>query len=160
MRTYKVGLAFTSGVSTPAQCDFFELTAGAGRPIVFLGWEFGQTSEVGDLGEEELELVFKRLTTVTSGSGGTAAGTIRPIKPNDVGSTATIENGNTTKATGTTTHELGRFVWNVRMAHLYVPIPEERETAAAGEALVLELAQTPLDAITKVAGVLKFAELV
>lgn len=160
-RVYTVPIAFTSGVSTPAQVDVFELHAGTSKPIVLISWEFGQTSEIGDAQEEQLELVLKYMTgAVTSGSGGTAAGTPRPVIPGDSAFGGTFENGNTTKATGGTTLEMGRFVWNVRTPSLYVPVPEERIVCADGEDLVLELVQTPADAITKVSGRLVFGELV
>lgn len=145
-----------------AQIDIFELLAGTGKPMVLLGFEIGQTTEVGDAQEEQLTLVLKYATgTVTSGSGGGTA-TFQRSTPNDVAAAATLETGNTTKlAVGTgTVVELKRFAWNVRQPLTYVPVPESRHVADAGGRLVLELATTPADSIGGVQGYVEIAELI
>ena len=97
--------------------------AATGKPLALLGFELFQTSEVGDAQEEQLELVLKYMTgAVTSGSGGPTAPTFRPKQPNDTAAGATIEHGNTTKATGGTSVTWARFSWNVRQSLPYVPM--------------------------------------
>lgn len=143
-----------------AQLDVFELLAGTGKPIVLLGIEFGQTTELGDSQDEVIPLVLKRVTGApTSGSGGSTV-TPTPCLPNDTASGATLETGNTTKLTGGTSVEVGRIAWNVRAGAVYLPIPEKRVVIAAGDRLVLEEVGTPADSITGPVGELSFAELV
>ena len=148
--------------STSAQIDIFELLAGSGKPLALIGFSLGQTSEVGDAQEEQLQLILKYGTlTVTSGSGGSTS-TPRPVLPNDTASGATLETGNTTKfaaSTGTVV-ELARYSWNVRQDFQQVWVPEMWQVCAAGGYLVLELATTPADAISGIVGSLEFAELV
>jgi hypothetical protein len=159
MRAYSVPL--DSPTTVAAQVDIFEIAPAAEKPIVLLGFELGQTSEVGDAQEEMLELTLKIVTGApTSGSGGSTR-TPRPALPNDSASDpTTIEVYNTTKLTGGTTLDYKHFLWNVRMPLLYVPIPEARIVCAGGEHLVLELIKTPADTIDKISGWVEFAHLV
>jgi len=158
MRAYTVPLNLSTAITTAV--DIFEIATLAEKPVVLLGFEIGQSSEVGDAQEEMLELLLKLVTGApTSGSGGPAAATPRPTVSTDSAAGATFENGNTTKLTGGTSLELKRFLWNVRMPLLYVPIPEARIVAPGGEHLVLELVAAPGDSITKIAGWVEFAEM-
>lgn len=142
-----------------AQVDYLEILAGSGRPLVLLGFELGQTSEVGDAQEEFLALVLKRMVGATSGSGGSTP-TAVPVVPGNTATGATLGTGNTTKAAGGTSAELARFVFPVRAGLLYVPTPEERIVVAAGDRIVLEEVTTPADSITGPVGRVTFAELV
>lgn len=143
-----------------AQIDIFEILAASGKPCVLLGFEFGQTSEVGDAQEEWLTLVLKRVTGApTSGSGG-GTSTFVPMTPNDTAAGVTMETGNTSKLTGGTSTELKRIPWNVRQSALYVPVPEARFVFDAGTRLVLELVTTPGDSISSVQGYVDVAELI
>lgn len=158
MRPYTVPINLSTAVS--AQVDIFEIATGTEKPIILLGFEIGQTSEVSDAGEEMLELLLKVVTGApTSGTGGPAAATPRPVISTDTATAVTFENGNTTKLTGGTSLEMKRFVWNVRMPLLYIPIPEARVHVPGQEHLVLELVKTPADAIDKIVGWVEFAEL-
>jgi len=145
-----------------AQIDIFEITAGTGKPLVLLGWDLMQTSEVGDAQEEVLTLLLKRAVgSVTSGSGGQTP-SFTPDQPNDVATGATIETGNTTKlvvGSGTITN-VKYFGWQIRQSHLYMPIPEARIVVAAGDKLVLELVTTPADSIAGIVGSIDIGELV
>jgi hypothetical protein len=68
-RSYTTAINITAAFT--AQIDIFELLAASGKPLVLLGFELGQISEVGDAQEEGLTLVLKRVTGApTSGSGG------------------------------------------------------------------------------------------
>ena len=157
-RTYVAPISITAAFT--AQIDIFELLSASGKPAVLLAWEFGQTSEVGDAQEEMLNLVLKYVTGApTSGSGG-GTSTFRPTTPNQTGAGVTLETGNTTKLTGGTSVDMGRFCWNVRMPCLYVPVPEERIVIDAATRLVLELTTTPADSIAGIAGRISVGELV
>jgi hypothetical protein len=153
-----VPIAYTSGVSTNATHDVFELGSPTNDAVVLLGFELAQTSEIGDAQEQQLELLLKAVTGApTSGSGGTAAATARPRDTSRASTYAgTFENGNTTKLTGGTSLELARFAWNVRMPLPYWPIPEERVTIGGGEHLVLEMVSTPSGSIAKAVGRVAF----
>lgn len=143
-----------------AQIDVFELLAATGKPGILLGFEFGQTSEIGDAQEEQLTLVLKRVTGApTSGSGG-GTSTFQPTRPNDTAAGLTLETGNTTKLTGGTSVEVGRFQWNVRTPCLYVPVPEERIVFDTGTRLVLELVTTPADSISGIQGRISAGEII
>lgn len=143
-----------------AQLDFFELLAATSKPLLLHGFEIGQTTEVGDAQEEMLSLVLKRVTGApTSGSGGGTA-TFNQLVPNDTAAGATLETGNTTKLTGGTSVELGRWSWNVRAPLLWLPPPEGRIVLDAATRLVLEELSTPLDSITGPVGWVLIEELV
>ena len=157
-RTYVAPISITAAFT--AQIDIFELLTASGKPGVLLGWDFGQTSEVGDAQEEQLVMVLKYVTGApTSGSGG-GTSTFRPTTPNQTAAGVTLETGNTTKLTGGTSVEMGRFDWNVRMNSLYVPVPEERIVIDSATRLVLELVTTPADSIAGIAGRVSFGELI
>lgn len=157
-RSYTAPIAITSAFT--AQIDVFELLSAAGKPAVLLGWEFGQTSEIGDAQEEHLQLVLKYVTGApTSGSGG-GTSTFRSVRPNDTAAGVTLETGNTTKLSGGTSVEMARFDWNVRMSCLYVPVPEERIIMDAATRLVLELVTTPADSIAGIQGRISVGEII
>jgi len=158
-RAYSFPINITTAFT--AQIDVMELLAGTGRPLLVLGFELGQISEIGDAQEEGLTLVMKRVTGApTSGSGGTAAAAPVPMQPNDAAATATLEVGNTTKLTGGTSTDLKRFDWNVRSSVLYLPVPDARFVIDAGTRMVLELVTTPADSISGIHGSLDVLELV
>lgn len=157
-RTYTAPINIATAFT--AQIDVFELLSAAGKPGVLLGFEFGQTTEIGDAQEEQLTLVLKRVTGApTSGSGG-GTSTFQPTMPNDVAAGLTLETGNTTKLTGGTSVELARVPWNVRMSCLYLPVPEERIVFDAATRLVLELVTTPADSIGGIQGRISVGETV
>ncbi len=157
-RVYTAELNLSSAIT--AQVDIFEVLAASGKPYQILGFELGQSSEVGDTQEEMLVMVLKRVTGApTSGSGG-GTSTFYPINPNDTAAGATIETANTTKLTGGTATNLKRFSWNVRGTCLYVPIPEARITIDAGTRAVWELVTTPADSVASMVGWIEIEELV
>jgi hypothetical protein len=157
-RVYTAPLNLSTAIT--AQVDIFELLAASGKPLAVHGFELGQTSEVTDAQEEQLELVLKRVTGApTSGSGG-GTSTPQPLYPNDAAAGATVETGNTTKLTGGTSVDIARWSWNVRTPLLWLPTPELRPVLDAGTRFVLELVTTPADSITKIVGWLSIEELV
>jgi hypothetical protein len=98
--------------STSAQIDIFEIKAASEKPIELLGFQLGQTTEVGDAQEEQLTLVLKRVTSAaTTGNGSTV--TPVPRLPNDTAAGAAVKAGSTTKLTGGTSLELRRGAGDV-----------------------------------------------
>jgi hypothetical protein len=157
-RSYTASINISSAFT--AQIDIFELLAAANKPGLLLGFEIGQTSEVGDAQEEMLTVVLKRVTGApTSGSGG-GTSTFQSTRPNDTAAGFTLETGNTTKLTGGTSVELARWAWNLRQTLLYVPIPEEQIFIDQATRLVLELVTTPADSIAGIQGRIAVGELI
>lgn len=149
-----ISTAFTTAI------DVLEILAASAKPCVLLGFELGQTTEVGDAQEEVLTLVLKRVTgSPTSGSGG-GTSTFQPTQPNAAAAGVTLETGNTTALSGGTSVELARFPWNVRTPLLYVPVPEEQIVFDAGTRLVLSLAAAPGDSIGGIVGRVQVGELI
>lgn len=138
-----------SGVAVTAQQDFFEITAGAAKPVVVHSIEIEQTTEVGDAMEEGLAVLLKRGTSATtSGTGGTQAITCPPIMSSDAAFGGTADINNTTKMSVGTITLLRAWTWNVRIPFFKVFTPETRPFIAGGERLTVELATTPADSIT------------
>lgn len=135
-----------SGVAVTAGQDLFDLVAASGKPIVILGWEIGQTSDVGDAEEEILLLAFKSGQT-SSGSGGTTPAKVATDSTSAAAGFTAAAN-NTTKASGGTivTHWSGP--WNVRMPHEKVWTPEQQMIMAASRRCTLELVNAPVDSLT------------
>ncbi|MDP9144091.1 MAG: hypothetical protein M3N43_05260 [Actinomycetota bacterium] len=149
-----ISTAFTTAI------DVFELLAGSSVPLALMGFRLGQTTEIGDAQEEGLQLVLKQVTGApTSGSGG-GTSTARPVLPNDVAASATLETGNTTKLTGGTSVDLDRPVWNIRQDYPLTYVPEMYHVIAGGTRLVLEMVTVPNDSIGGIFGVIEFMELV
>lgn len=147
--------AFTAAI------DVFELLTVTEKPVVLLGWEFGQISEITDAQDEVLTFVLKRVTGApTSGSGGSTAAAGAVNLPNDTAGSATIEVGNTTKLAGGTSVDLARFDWYIRQPFIYAPLPEELIVVAGATRLVLEMVSTPADSISGMHGSIRYAELV
>jgi len=145
--------------ATTVQVDIFELKGAAGYPLRLHGFEIGQLSEFGDAQEEDLVLILKRITSAaTSGSGGGTA-TARDAGGNKVATNITCETGNTTKLTGGTSEELGRFAWNVRIPYAWPPKPEFCPEVVAGDYIVLELGTTPADSIGNIVGTIYVEEM-
>lgn len=158
-RTYTAPIDISAAFT--AQIDIFEIIAASGKPCALLGFEIGQTSEIGDNQEEWLTLLLKNITGApTSGSGGGTPTFIAVDSPNSTAPGVTIETGNTTKLTGGTSRAISRHPWMVRSQCLYIPVPEARPVFDAGTRLVLELVTTPADSISAVQGWVTVGELI
>jgi len=146
-----------TGVAITAAQDLFELVAGSGKPIVVLGFEIGQTTDVGDAAEEILSLNFNSGQT-TSGSGGSSVTPAATDTGNTVAASATCEANNTTKASAGTilTHWSG--TWNIRVPQEKVFTQEQQIIIAASRRCTLELVGAPADSIT-VNGTIWFQEI-
>ena len=130
---FRVPFAYTGN----ANVDLSEITAASGKPCVILGFDVGQTSDVGDAAEEILALSLKTGAT-TSGSGGSAA---TPVNTDTSGGAAgfAAEQANTTKASAGTIVTHGVFHWNVRMPLQIRFTQEEQILLAASARATLEI---------------------
>lgn len=131
---FRVPFAYTGN----ANVDLCELNAAAGKPLVILGFDIGQTSDVGDAAEEIILLALKTGAT-TSGTGGSAS---TPVNTDTSGGAAsmTAEQANTTKASGGTIVSHGNgWHWNVRMPLQVRFTQEEQILLAASGRATLEL---------------------
>lgn len=133
---FRVPFAYTGS----ANVDLSESTAASGKPCVCLGFDIGQTSDVGDAAEEQLLLVVKTGTSATtSGSGGSSA---TPVNTDQSGGSAsfTSEQANTTKMSGgTITNHGAGHVWNVRQPLQVRYTQEEQILVPAGQRIALEI---------------------
>jgi hypothetical protein len=149
--------AVFNAVNVTAQQDLFEITSPTDAITIIHALELSQSSEVGDVQEEMLNILFKRGQT-TSGTGGTQALASNPIETGSSAYGGTVDANNTTKATLGTIVTLRADNWNVRMPYLWMPTPEMRPITGPGIRMTIELATTPADAIT-MSGTLWFEEL-
>lgn len=136
-----------NGVAATAQQDLFELVAASGKPIVILGFELSQTTELGDAAEEQLSVLVKSGQT-TSGSGGSAPTPAATDTSNTVAAGFTAEANNTTKASAGTIVTHAAYAWNVRMPLQVLFTQEQQLLMAASRRFTVELASTPADSIT------------
>jgi hypothetical protein len=109
MRVYTV--SFENVAVTAAQ-DFFEVSPADDHPVVLLGLNIDQFSDVGDAAEEILRYKIIR-GHATSGSGGSAA-TPRPQDPGDAAASFAAEVNNTTIASAGTAVDLHAGAFNIR----------------------------------------------
>lgn len=144
MRTYTV--EFDNLAIAVATTDILEFLAADDKPCRLLGWEIGQTSDVGDVQEEGVRLRWVRGNT-TSGTGGSAI-TPRPCLEADVAAGLACEAGNTTAATAGTAVNLATAPWNIRLPWDKW-LPQDCEFSFGGTSLmVLRLVAAPADSLT------------
>lgn len=151
-------LAF-DGEAETAQVDLWEIRAGAGKLCKLLGVNISQLLDFGDAEEEMLLIEFVRSESgATSGSGGTAAPTARPVDPGDAAFGGTVDTiTNTTKISGGTPVTLHKENWNIRQPFLWLP-PDGLEVIWADQQyLTIELSTTVADSVT-FASTLYFSE--
>lgn len=146
-----------SAVATTVAADLFEITPADDKPLAIHALFLGQTTELGDAAEEQLQILVVRGHT-TSGSGGSSA-TPAPIGPNDTAAGFTAEVNNTTQASIGTTVNLHVDTWNVRGPYQIILTPEMRwRVSQANTTLVVRLGAAPADSIT-ISGTLYVEEL-
>lgn len=147
-RPYYVNFAATAET---AAIDFFELIAGASVAFDLWGWDIGQTTELGDAAEEQLDVYIKRASgSYTSGSGGNT-GVARPVaQPGDAAATLTAESLNTTRiavGTGTLTTVINT-TYNIRSGWKEWLPPEFVIGCGPSQAVALGLTSAPADSVT------------
>lgn len=131
-----------------AAADIWELATGAANMAQVMSWTLGQRTELGEAQEEHLTLSMVRYSgSPTSGSGGSAAATLKSLNAQGVASVTTIEVGNTTPASGGTAEEVWREDWMIRQPFLYLPPPNEIITIGVSQRLVLRVIDAPTDSI-------------
>jgi hypothetical protein len=138
--------------------DLFECTPVVDRPMVVLGMNLGQTTDLADAAEEVLMIGLYR--DCTAGSGGTAgteyvytnvAAGVTPVSQIRMLGTA---------STGGTLIDI--IPWNIRIPLEWRPIPEMRpkfsNIAAEGPVSTFRLIAAPADSITA-SGVIFWTEI-
>ncbi len=145
-----------NGVAATAQQDLFEITAPSAGTVVLHAIELSQTTELGDVQEEQLSILLKSGQT-TTGSGGTTPTPV-PLAFGDAAAGSTTKVNNTTKATAGTIVTHAAWAWNVRTEFIKLFTPEMRPILRPSRRLTVELATTPADSIT-LNGTLWFEEL-
>lgn len=150
-RSYMVVAAATAQTGA---VDWFELIAGASVAFELCGYEIGQTTELQDAQEEQIDLYIKRASgSYTSGSGGNTGVARTPARPGDSAATLTAESFNTTKiAVGTgTLVTLVNTTFNVRAgAKDWFP-DDFRIGCGPSQAVAIGMTSAPVDSITWVA---------
>lgn len=156
-RVYTV--QFSASAQTNA-VDWFEVATTAAGKIGIVGIEIGQTTELGDSAEEQIDWYIKRGSgSYTSGSGGNTGVTPQRMDPGDATATFTAETLNTTKiAVGTgTLVTLHNGTFNVRSGLQAWWPPRAMPRCGASSALAVGMTGNPADSVTWV-GTLYVAE--
>ena len=135
-----------SGVATTAQTDLFEITPADDKPVDILGLFIGQTTDVGDAQDENLQIQIIRGHT-TSGSGGSAP-TPAPVDPIDTAAGFTAEVNNTTVASAGTAVTVHTDVWNGRAGYANWWIPGTEPRATQANTTIVVRMSAPADSIT------------
>lgn len=159
LRVYTV--LFAASAQTNA-VDWFELIAGSTTGIALLGIDIGQTTELGDAAEEQIDWYIKRASgSYTSGSGGNTGVARSPVRAGDAAATFTAESLNTTKiavGTGTLT-TMHNSAFNLRTGLLQYWTPETAISCSASQAIAIGMTGNPADSVTWV-GTAYVAELI
>jgi hypothetical protein len=158
MNTPIIHAANFSAQAITTATDLFECTPVVDRPVVILGMDLWQTTDLGDAAEEVLGIGIYR--DCTAGSGGTAA--TEYVYTNvaaGVTPTMAVRMLGTASTGGTLIHPIG---WNIRIPLEWRPIPEMRpkfsNIAAEGPVSTFRLIAAPADSITA-SGVLFWSEI-
>lgn len=136
-------------VASAVAVDFFEITSPSTKVCYLHCIDIGQTTELGDAAEEQLNWAIKRGTSgTTSGStGGTVIGP-SALSSGDPASGSTLEVMNTSKMSAGTITTIHNSVFNIRNGLLWVPTPEIRPVWGGAERLTIELVAAPADSVT------------
>jgi hypothetical protein len=127
--------------------DIVEIVPADDKPVIVHGFEIFQTTDLGDVAEEIIGLVWVR-GNATSGSGG-ATPTPIPINASDAAAGLTAEALNTTAASTGSPVNGQRHGWNVRIPTQVIYTPETRPVISqGGTRLCLRMAAAPADSIT------------
>lgn len=142
-----------SGTLTAAggDADLCSIQPADDKPCQIIGFDLGQTSELGDAAEENIRLTVRHLAaTVTIGSGGSAVTPVGERPGTSLAAGFTARCNDTTVATTTGANTIAtEGAWNERNTPFEKWIPEnQRKTAVQGEALVLRNESTVADDIS------------
>ena len=130
-------------VAVTAAQDLFEINAPADSVVALHSVIITQSSDAGDVEDEQLSIIIHLGST--SGSGGTTP-TARPLELGSPAFGGTVEVNNTTQSTeGNILHA---EAFNVRAGFYYRPTPEERIIISPSDRLIIELQTAPADSLT------------
>ncbi len=148
-----MGRMFTASftdVAVTAQQDLFQIEANT-VPAIIHAIFLSQTSDVGDAAAENLSILIRRVTDAVTND-------IAEAKL-DTGSGAALAdlavNETTELVTGAET--VHSEAWNIAMSFIWMPPPEMRIVVQVGNALVVNLNDTPADELT-MSGTMYFEE--
>jgi len=142
-RIYSISMA---DVAVTAAQDLFNITATSGMAFEVLRVELGQKTLTS---WEARGIIMKRFpTTVTAGSGGSAA-TPRPMNGGDAAATITARINDTTPMTtsGTAVTLLARD-WEFLNGFIWVPLPDERPVITPSQGFNVNLVTAPSASMT------------
>jgi hypothetical protein len=155
-RIYSVPAAFTL-TNSGGNADLFELQPAAEKPIFIRGIILGQTSELGDIAEESVQISIIRLpNTFTSGNG-------TGVTPVPMGYTSAAAgfaaeyNGATVATTSGSAQTIFQFAWNIRQSPYEMWFPDDelapsyQRIAGAVTGLVVRCDSTVADDVSIVA---------
>lgn len=147
-RVYVVNFAASAQTN---KVDWLELISGASGYLLLLGLDIGQTTELGDTAEEQIDWYIKRATgSYTSGSGGNTGVTRSPVHPGDAAATFTAETLNTTQiAVGTgALATMHNSAFNLRAGLVQFWTPETAIGIGPSSALAIGMTGNPADSVT------------
>jgi hypothetical protein len=154
MRAYEVSASMTV-TTAGGNTDLLQLNPATNKPVRLVGFRLGNTTEVGDVAEEGLELQIMHLTATVTDGGGTGSTVITPSpSPRPAGATAagfTARVNSPTVATSSGTTTVCEYVgWINRQTPLEIWYPDAKwmTEAIAGEAIILRLNTTLADDAT------------
>lgn len=131
--------------------DVVEFTMADDRLLEIVAIFLHNNTDFGDAKERVYAVQIIRGFT-TSGLGGAAAPTARPLKRNGVATLgATIDTiWNTTLATVGTTHTLLTDGWNIRIPYVWHPVSDDEypDATQADTTLLIRLPDTPAESFT------------
>lgn len=133
--------------------DVFEFTPADDKPIQLAAVVIGQTSEITDAQDEQLEIQIIRggtaMTSGSAGTGSTAAANGVAMDASNQASGFTFDAGNTTVATFTGGVTLYEDTMNVRSGfQLWLPPELWIGCSQANGGIVVRMNSTPADSVT------------
>jgi hypothetical protein len=153
-RLYKVAATFTL-TAAGGNTDLLQLNPATNKPVRLVGFRLGNTTEVGDAGEEGVEIQLTHMTATVTDGAGTGSTLITPTtvpRPGigqAAGFTARVNSPTVATTTGTTT-VLEYVGWINRLSPFELFYPEAKwcAEAIAGETLILRMNTTLIDDMT------------
>ncbi len=148
-----MGRMFTASftdVAVTAQQDLFQIEANT-VPAIIHAIFLSQTSDVGDAAAENLSILIRRVTDAVTND-------IAEAKL-DTGSGVALADlaVNETTELVTGAEIIHSEAWNIAMAFIWMPPPEMRIVIQVGNAVVVNLNDTPADELT-MSGTMYFEE--
>lgn len=153
-REFKVAATMTV-TAAGGNTDLLQLNPADDKPVRLVGLRLGNTSEIGDAGEEGIELQLVHMTaTVTDGTGTgstvvTPTITPRPSLGTAAGFTARVNSPTIATSSGTTT-VVEYTGWINRQTPLDLWYPETKWACQAvqGETIIVRMTSTLVDDMT------------